>query len=337
MVPLGAVTTVRAINGPLLLTRYNMYPAVVISGSAVAGVSSGQAMQLMEQLAQRELPEKMAYEWTGISLIQQRSSSTGAVMFLLAVVLVFLVLAAQYESWTLPLAVIVVVPTCLVGSVGAVHWTGGDLNIFTQIGLVVLVGLVSKNAVLIVEYGKTQRQIGLPRWEATLAACRLRFRPIVMTSLAFTLGVVPLMWASGAGAEMRQALGLPVFGGMLGVTVFGLLFTPVFFYWLNRDSHRVEPHRVEPPTPLPAVPPAPVTTESDTPEGADPAPRPLNQTRPPCRLPQPGCRLAVALPMQPSCQRWPRKAKLPRPVDEVLSCSRRFSSLGRFSRRFCRS
>jgi hypothetical protein len=133
--------------------------------------------------------------------------------------------------------------------------------------LVVLVGLVSKNAVLIVEYGKAQRQMGLPRWEATLAACRLRFRPIVMTSLAFTLGVVPLMWASGAGAEMRQALGLPVFGGMLGVTVFGLLFTPVFFYWLNRDSHRVQPPA---PVPTPAVPPAPAT-ESDTP-AVPPAP-----------------------------------------------------------------
>jgi multidrug efflux pump len=287
MVPLGAVTTVRAINGPLLLTRYNMYPAVVISGSAVAGVSSGQAMQLMEQLAQRELPEKMAYEWTALSLIQQRSGNTGVIMFLLAVVLVFLVLAAQYESWTLPLAVIVVVPTCLVGSIGAVHWTGGDLNIFTQIGLVVLVGLVSKNAVLIVEYGKAQRQMGLPRWEATLAACRLRFRPIVMTSLAFTLGVVPLIWASGAGAEMRQALGLPVFGGMLGVTVFGLLFTPVFFYWLNRDSHRVEPHRVEPPTPLPAAPPAPVTMTAQ-PEGEPTLPAaPTAEPAPPAAPPAP--------------------------------------------------
>jgi multidrug efflux pump len=178
----------------------------------------------------------MRSEWTELALLQLQTGNTAMLVFLLAVVLVFLVLAAQYESWSLPLAVILVVPMCLLCSIGGVVLARMDINIFTQVGFVVLIGLACKNAILIVEFAKAQREAGVARREATLAACQLRLRPIVMTSLAFILGVVPLVLAEGAGAEMRRTLGTAVFGGMLGVTVFGIFLTPVFYYviqWLN--------------------------------------------------------------------------------------------------------
>jgi multidrug efflux pump len=171
----------------------------------------------------------MRFEWTELALLQLQTGSTAMLVFVLAVVLVFLVLAAQYESWSLPLAVILVVPMCLLCSITGVVLAHLDINIFTQVGFIVLVGLACKNAILIVEFAKAQRERGVPRHQATLAACQLRLRPIMMTSLAFILGVIPLMISRGAGAEMRRTLGTAVFAGMLGVTLFGIFLTPVFF------------------------------------------------------------------------------------------------------------
>jgi multidrug efflux pump subunit AcrB len=236
MVPLGSLVDVKERNGPLVLTRYNMYPAAVINGSAAPGVSSRQAIDIMQNLAKRELPAAMAYEWTDMSYLELQAGNTALVLFAMGAVAVFLVLAAQYESWSLPLAVILVIPMCLLsGLIGVWLWRQ-DVNIFTQIGFVVLVGLASKNAILIVEFARARRHEGQSRLEATLHACQLRLRPIVMTSVAFILGVVPMLIGSGAGAEMRRALGTAVFSGMIGVTAFGLLLTPVFFYvidWLT--------------------------------------------------------------------------------------------------------
>jgi len=229
MVPLGALADVREVNGPFILTRYNMYPAAAITGSPGPGVSSHQAIDLMQELADQELLPGMHYEWTEMAFQELQAGSTAMWIFTLAVVMVFLVLAAQYESWSLPLAVILVVPMCLLSAIAGVLIARSDVNIFTQIGFVVLVGLASKNAILIVEFARRQRQAGMARREAAMAACHLRLRPIVMTSLAFILGVVPLLITSGAGAEMRRTLGLAVFSGMLGVTLFGIFLTPVFF------------------------------------------------------------------------------------------------------------
>jgi multidrug efflux pump len=239
MVPIGSVASIGEINGALILTRYNMYPAASINGVAAPGLSSGQAIDLFGGLANRELNRNMAFEWSDMSYLEVIAGDTAMKMFGYAVVMVFLVLAAQYESWSLPLAVILVVPMCLLSAVIGVWVASMDINIFTRIGFVVLVGLASKNAILIVEFAKVQRRSGANRTEATLEACRLRLRPIVMTSLAFILGVLPLIVSRGAGAEMRKTLGTAVFSGMLGVTLFGLLLTPVFFYsidWLG-DSH----------------------------------------------------------------------------------------------------
>ncbi len=233
MVPIGSLADIKLETGPLVLTRYNMYPAASINGTAAPGVSSGQVMELIQQLAQENLPQAMSFEWTDMSYLEQIAGNTAMLLFGLAVVMVFLVLAAQYESWSLPLAVILVVPMCLLSAIIGVNIAHMDINIFTQIGFVVLVGLASKNAILIVEFAKQQRHSGVERKEATLAACSLRLRPIVMTSLAFILGVVPMLISKGAGAEMRQALGTAVFSGMLGVTLFGIVLTPVFFFTID--------------------------------------------------------------------------------------------------------
>jgi multidrug efflux pump len=236
MVPIGSLATVREVNGPLVLTRYNMYPAAAINGASLPGVSSRDAIDMVQHMADTELAPNMAYEWTDMSYLELLQGNTAMIIFAFAVVMVFLVLAAQYESWSLPLAVILVVPMCLLSAVIGVRQAGQDINIFTQVGFVVLVGLASKNAILIVEFAKIQRHSGVPRRDATLAACKLRLRPIVMTSFAFILGVVPLLAATGAGAEMRRTLGTAVFSGMLGVTLFGIVLTPVFFYVIDRLS-----------------------------------------------------------------------------------------------------
>ncbi len=249
MVPLGSVAELTDISGPVMVMRYNMYPAAAINGSAAPGVSSGQAIRMMEEVVQQDLPPTMRYEWTELAMLQLQTGSTAIWVFAFAVVLVFLVLAAQYESLSLPLAVILVVPMCLLFSVAGVIMARMDINIFTQVGFVVLVGLACKNAILIVEFARARRNRGTPSYEATLEACQLRLRPIMMTSFAFILGVVPLMISEGAGAEMRRTLGTAVFAGMLGVTLFGIFLTPVFYYviqWLNDKRASAPPLTVMP-------------------------------------------------------------------------------------------
>ncbi len=237
MVPLASMADIRDISGPLLLLRHNMYSAGAIYGDAAPGTSSGDAITRMQAVVEEARP-RMAYEWTELTFLQLQAGGTAMVVFALAVVFVFLVLAAQYESWTLPLAVILVVPMCLLCAVVGVNIAAMDINIFTQIGFVVLVGLAGKNAILIVEFAKQQVESGVEPFKATLEASRLRLRPILMTSFAFILGVVPLVIAEGAGAEMRRALGIAVFAGMLGVTAFGIFLTPVFFLVIQRVAGR---------------------------------------------------------------------------------------------------
>jgi len=245
MVPFSTVAKTHETPGPLLLYRYNLYPAAAINLDAAPGTSSGEAIKKMESVADETLLKapSMRHEWTELALLQLGASDTAMYAFALAVVLVFLVLAAQYESWALPLAVILVVPMCLLCSIFGVNLAKMDVNIFTQIGFVVLVGLACKNAILIVEFARAKHDEGMSLREATLAACRLRLRPIVMTSFAFILGVVPLMIGEGAGAEMRRTLGTAVFSGMLGVTLFGIILTPVFFYVIQYTVDRFGPEK----------------------------------------------------------------------------------------------
>jgi multidrug efflux pump subunit AcrB len=238
MVPLMSMASVEDREGPVLIMRYNMYPAAAINGTPAPGVSSGEAIHEMEGWAGEKLPQGMRSEWTELALLQLQTGNTAMVAFVLAVVLVFLVLAAQYESWSLPLAVILVVPMCLLSAIVGVQMARMDINIFTQVGFIVLVGLACKNAILIVEFAKAEREAGIPTFQATLEACQLRLRPIMMTSFAFILGVVPLVLAEGAGAEMRRTLGTAVFSGMLGVTLFGIFLTPVFYYVIQWISDR---------------------------------------------------------------------------------------------------
>jgi multidrug efflux pump len=233
MVPLGAFVTLEQSAGPDLVMHYNGYPTAEINGGPAAGFSSGEAEAAIERLATDALPNGMAFEWTDLSYQRMLAGNSGLWIFPLSVLLVFLVLAALYESFSLPLVVILIVPMTLLPAIGGVWLVGGDNNIFTQIGLIVLVGLACKNAILIVEFARVREAAGASTWEAVLEACRLRLRPILMTSIAFTAGVVPLVLSTGAGAEMRNAMGVAVFAGMLGVTVFGLLLTPVF-YWVVR-------------------------------------------------------------------------------------------------------
>jgi hydrophobe/amphiphile efflux-1 (HAE1) family protein len=241
MVPLGALVDVRETAGPDKVIRYNMYPAADINGIALPGVSSGQAIELAQQLAASQLPPGMNYEWTDLTFQEILAGNTIVFIFPLCVLLVFLTLAAQYESWSLPLAIILIVPMCLLSAVAGIWIRGMDINIFTQIGLIVLVGLASKNAILIVEFAKQLEDTGKSIVDAAVEAAKLRLRPILMTSFAFILGVVPLVIASGAGAEMRQALGTTVFFGMLGVTAFGLILTPVFYVVIRKLTERFKP------------------------------------------------------------------------------------------------
>jgi multidrug efflux pump subunit AcrB len=242
-VPLSTLVQVKDRVGPSLVMRYNLYPAAAVYGEPAPGTGSTSALAIVQEhfdRLQREgtIPPLFATEWTEMAFMQVRSGATATFLFVLGVVLVFLVLAALFESWALPLAVILVVPMCLLSALVGVRWAGMDITIFTQIGFVVLVGLACKNAILIVEFARQLTREGKPLAEATVEACRLRLRPILMTSLAFILGVVPLVVAHGAGAEMRRTLGLAVFSGMLGVTLFGIFLTPVFFYSLLRFSRR---------------------------------------------------------------------------------------------------
>ena len=246
-VPLGSFTTVTDISGPFRVPRYNLYPCAELDGAAAPGYSQGQAIDIMNKLAAETLPQGFATEWTSLAYQQIKAGNTAMFAFVLAVVFVFLVLAAQYESLTLPFAVILIVPMCLVAAITGVILRGQDNNILTQVGFVVLIGLAAKNAILIVEFARRLEDQGRDRWEAAVEATRLRLRPILMTSFAFILGVTPLVWAVGAGAELRQALGTAVFAGMIGVTAFGLIFTPVFYviarYIAELGSRRGKPRR----------------------------------------------------------------------------------------------
>ena len=236
MVPIGTVADLRRDNGPLVLTRYNTYPAAPVNGAAAPGVSSGDAIATMQMLGDAYLLKSMKTEWTELAFLELQAGNTAIILFGVAVVMVFLVLAAQYESWSMPLAIILVVPLCLLSAVVGVNIAGEDINIFTQIGFVVLVGLASKNAILSVEFAKQRRDAGESRRQATMEACALRLRPIIMTSFAFILGVLPLLTGHGAWAEMRRTLGTTDFSGMLGVTMFGIFLTPEFFFaidWLG--------------------------------------------------------------------------------------------------------
>jgi hydrophobe/amphiphile efflux-1 (HAE1) family protein len=238
MIPLGSFVTVKHSSGPDRVMHYNSYPTAEINGGPGVGFSTGQAQSAIEQLARQELPNGMSFEWTELTYQQIIAGNTAVLIFPLVVLLVFLVLAAQYESLSLPLAVILIMPMVLLSAITGIALTHGDNNIFTQIGLIVLVGLASKNAILIVEFARDQELEGVPPLQAALNAARLRLRPILMTSLAFIMGVVPLVTSSGAGAEMRHAMGIAVFSGMLGVTGFGLFLTPLFYVLVRKLSAR---------------------------------------------------------------------------------------------------
>jgi hydrophobe/amphiphile efflux-1 (HAE1) family protein len=252
IVPIGSFTTARDTAGPYRVPRYNLYPAAEVDGAAAPGYSQSQAIAAMEKLANEALPEGFGFEWTTLAFQQLRAGSTAMFAFVLAVVFVFLVLAAQFESLTLPLAVILIVPMCLVASIVGVVLRGQDNNILTQVGFVVLIGLAAKNAILIIEFAKQLEDRGRDRWAAAVEAARLRLRPILMTSFAFVFGVMPLVWTVGAGAELRQTLGTAVFSGMIGVTLFGLIFTPAFYVVCRRIAQSTDRRE-----PAPAPPPAP--------------------------------------------------------------------------------
>ena len=237
LVPMGTLASVRDVTGPQIVQRFNLYYSVPVQGVAKPGISTGQALDAMEQIAKKALPDGFSYDWTEIAYQQKAASGTAGAVFALGVLLVFLVLAAQYESWALPLAILLVVPTGVLAALAGVQFRGQDNNILTQIGLIVLIGLAAKNAILIVEFAHDieQREHRGPV-EAAVEACRLRLRPILMTAFAFILGTLPLVVATGPGAEMRQALGTAVFFGMIGATFFGLFLTPVFYVVIRHFS-----------------------------------------------------------------------------------------------------
>jgi len=240
MVPLGSFVTVQQGAGPDRVQHYNGYPTAEINGGPAPGFSSGQAQAAIEKLAKDNLPNGISFEWTELTYQQILAGNTAILVFPLCVLLVFLVLSSLYESWSLPLAVILIVPMVLLSAIAGVWLSGGDNNIFTQIGLIVLVGLACKNAILIVEFARERQHEGMTRHEAVLEAAKLRLRPILMTSFAFIMGVVPLVTSHGAGAEMRHAMGVAVFSGMLGVTIFGLIYTPLFYVLIRALVERRE-------------------------------------------------------------------------------------------------
>ncbi|MDO9487176.1 MAG: efflux RND transporter permease subunit, partial [Sphingomonadaceae bacterium] len=252
MVPLGAVANFEDRAGPYRVVRYNLFPAIEVDGDTAPGFSAGQSLAAMETLAAEVLPQGYGTEWTGIAFQQKAAGSTAAIVFGLAVLFVFLVLAAQFESLTLPLAIILIVPMTLLAAMVGVNVRGMDNNILTQIGLIVLIALAAKNAILIVEFAKQAEEAGRSIVEAAVEAAETRLRPILMTSFAFILGVVPLVIATGPGAELRQALGTAVFAGMIGVTAFGLIFTPVFYVVARRLGERFGKSRSATPVLQPA-------------------------------------------------------------------------------------
>ncbi len=241
MVPLGSVASFRDITGPYRVEHFNLFPSAAVQGGNLPGYSTGYALAAMERIANAVLPEGYSFAWTEIAFQEQLAGNTAIFVFAASVVFVFLLLAAQYESWTLPLAVILIVPMCLLAAVTGLVLRGMDVNILAQIGFVVLIGLAAKNAILIVEFARQNEEHGEDRFQAATEAARVRLRPILMTSFAFILGVLPLVIATGAGAEMRQSLGTAVFYGMIGVTFFGLIFTPVFYVVVRRFAAKPKP------------------------------------------------------------------------------------------------
>jgi HAE1 family hydrophobic/amphiphilic exporter-1 len=244
MVPLSTLVSVNEMLGPQIITRYNMYPAAPINGDAAPGFSSGQALNLMEQMAKAKLPPSMGFDWTGMSF-QEKAAGNPMIIFALAIIIVYFVLCAQYESWSISFCILLSVPLALLGTIIAVAVRAMDINIYTQIGIVLLIALASKNAILIVEFAKDARESGKGIIEAAAEAARLRFRPILMTSFAFIFGTFPLVVAQGAGAGSRQALGTAVFGGMIAATFLTLIFVPVYYVviqgfseWLSRGKKK---------------------------------------------------------------------------------------------------
>ncbi|MEM9018194.1 MAG: efflux RND transporter permease subunit, partial [Verrucomicrobiota bacterium] len=246
MVPLGSLVELEQRTGPDRVVRHNLYPAADLLGATTPGFSTGQAIAKMEEVAAQTLPQGISFEWTELAFQEKMAQgSASLIIFLLAILFVFLLLSAQYESWGLPIAVILTVPLCLVGAIWGVWLRGMDNNILTQIGLVVLVGLASKNAILIVEFARQLEEQGKDRFEAALEAAGLRLRPILMTAMAFILGVIPLVIASGPGAEMRQALGTAVFFGMIAVTFLGIFFAPLFYVLVRKFGREKETEESE--------------------------------------------------------------------------------------------
>jgi HAE1 family hydrophobic/amphiphilic exporter-1 len=245
MVPLSTLGGLRPIVGPETVPHYNNYASALINGAAGPGYSSGQAVAAMERAAAKALPRDFAFEWTGITLQELKAGSLATLIFALAIVFVFLILAAQYESWSMPFMVLLAVPLALFGALSALWLRGMQTDVYSQIGFVMLIGLAAKNAILIVEFARRRREEGLGIVEAAMEAARLRLRPILMTAFAFILGVVPLMLATGAGAASRQSIGTTVFGGMLAATILTLLFVPVFYATIERLRERRKESAVE--------------------------------------------------------------------------------------------
>jgi multidrug efflux pump subunit AcrB len=247
MVPIGSVAQFHDVTGAYRVPRYDLFPAAELQGNTLPGVSSGEALGNMERLAAATLPPGFGFEWTDLAFQQRQPGSSTLAIFAASVLFVFLVLAAQYESWSLPLSVVLIVPMCLLAAVSGLMLRGMSVDVLSEIGFVVLVGLAAKNAILIVEFAKQDEAAGESPAQAAAHAARTRLRPILMTSLAFVFGVVPLVTAVGAGAELRQSLGTAVFFGMIGVTAFGLVFTPVFYATIRRlvgaRRRRVPPNR----------------------------------------------------------------------------------------------
>jgi multidrug efflux pump len=262
MVPLGTVTKIRESSGPLMITRYNTYPAAAINGAPAPGISTGQSTAAVEALCERELPTSMLGEWTELTYLQKKEGNTAVFIFPLCMLFVFLTHSAEYESWALPVGIILIVPMSLLCALFGIHLAHLDNDIFTQIGFIVLIGLACKNAVLIIEFAThEEKHSHLKPFDAALSASKLRLRPILMTSFAFILGVVPLMLSKGAGAEMRRTLGTAVFSGMLGVTLFGIFLTPVFYRvirWVSGNKPLGQQHHTSEEIPKPE--------HADTPE-----------------------------------------------------------------------
>jgi HAE1 family hydrophobic/amphiphilic exporter-1 len=239
MLPLGAVVGIHEILGPQSITRYNMYPSAKIMAQPGTGFSSGQAMEIVENMAEQKLPNSMGLEWTELSYQEKAAQGSTNIIFLLSIIMVYLVLAAQYESWSIPISVILAVPTALLGAVAALKIAHFDNNVYTQVGVVLLIGLATKTAILITEFAKVEHdEEGKSIFEAAMSAANLRFRAVLMTAFSFILGVIPLLTASGAGAESRKVLGTTVFGGMLVATIAGLIFVPMFYFIVQHLSEK---------------------------------------------------------------------------------------------------